>query len=123
MNKKEVKSQISKLTEGIFSVYDITEINHNPHPYMVGPKHIQHASDNFGGLLDERTTDVVGCAHPHCGMDYQSHTYDTVVALKLLKNLTNSEANDSLQSLLPIFEKEGIDGVIFIESKENFRIT
>ena len=122
MDKKLVKSQISKLTEGIFSVHCITEINHNPHPYMVGTKHVVHASKHFGGVLDKRTFSIVGCAHPHCSMDYVSHTFDTILTLKLLKNLSNDEAKSVLKTVIPLLEEHKIDGIIFIETEENFRI-
>ena len=116
MDKDKVKSQLEELSAGVFTVHDITEINHKPHMYTIGAKHVVHASKNNGCMTH------IGCAHPHCGMDYVSHTFDTVVALKLLRNVTSDEANDVMQAYLPIMEKEGIDGAIFIETEECFRI-
>lgn len=88
---------------------------------MVGAKHVVHASDHHSSILDERTMNVVGCAHPCCGMDYISHTFDTVVFLSLKRNVTNEEGNKIMKSFLPVTDKENIDGFAFVETEEKFR--
>ena len=69
----------------MFTIEGIHAVNHKPHPFLVGPQHIKHASENHGGALNEETLKAVHCAVPGCYIPYEEHTSDTVLFLKLKK--------------------------------------
>jgi hypothetical protein len=117
---KEKYSPIVAATS-VFKLHDITQINHKPHTFMVGPRHVAHASDHCGGKLGEETMKAVTCAHPGCGMPYEAHTSDRVMALKLVTNASNEEAQQALKDIVAATEHEyHIDGFVFIKSEFNF---
>jgi hypothetical protein len=80
-------SQFPTPPEGAcFAVTDITNINHKPHPYMIGPRHVGHASDNFGGRLsadaiEDGEKKGIHCAHRGCTVSYHNHTSDRVAVI------------------------------------------
>lgn len=108
-------------TQDLFEVYDVTNINHNPHPYMIGPKHVSH-SQQYGGVLDNRTLKEVQCSSQGCNLSYEEHTSDEVCFLKLKRDGTNEEANAILKELVDDLGENFIDGFSFIETEEEFRI-
>jgi len=118
--EKEIEGVLSP--GGIFTVKSITNVNHKPHPYMVGPQHIKHASDKHMGRLGEETMRAVRCAHPNCHVEYDDHKSDKVLFVQLKRNASNDEASDELKKLLEIFQNNGIDGVAFVETPEGYRI-
>lgn len=100
----------------------IIEINFKPHPFVVGSKHLAYASDNCGGMLGEEVMEKIPCAE--CRRPLEEHTYDTVLALELKKNLTNQEAKDQLKILVDAgMEADGIQGFIFVETEGGYRIS
>ena len=90
---------------------------------MIGPKHIAYASDHHSGMLGEETLRVVKCAHPGCISSYDEHTSDKVMFFSLTRNCSNQEANDALKKLVKLLEKNKIDGIAFVETPEEFRVT
>ena len=107
---------------------DIMEVNHKPHPYTVGPRHVTYASEH-GGML---SPDVIRqgekankckCAAKGCTIPYDEHTADTVMFLQLKRNGTNEEANAFLKGISDEVAADGIDGFAMIETEEKFRIT
>ena len=119
----ELEQQFQEKLEGFFVVRSITNVNHKPHRYVIGARHVGFASNNYGGMLSESAlTDsrCPKCAHPYCILPYKEHTSDRVLMLSLVRNLTNEEAQKALQSL-PLKENE-IDGVCFVETPEKFRM-
>lgn len=114
---KEKYAPIVEAT-GIFTLHDITTINHRPHPFMVGPRHIAHAADHHGGMLGEATLEVVPCAHRGCQTAYRDHTSDKVMALKLTADTTNTQANVALKQIVDQLDPiDAIDGFIFIKTE------
>ena len=120
MDKKE-KIQEVLLKQNLFEVYDVTNINHKPHPYVIGPSHISNSS---GAYLDIEECERKGvkCAHPNCYLSYKEHTSDLVCFLKLKRNGTNEEANTVLKNLVNELGENFVDGFSFIEIDEKFRI-
>ena len=120
MNNKQRKAHYAPLVEatGIFELHDVININFKPHPYMVGPRHVSHAADHHGGMLGDATLEAIPCAHRGCNLMYDQHVSDCVMALKLTRDATETEAQKALQSLVEQgMEGDGIDGFIFIENK------
>lgn len=110
---------------GVFLFKDITRVNHSPHPYTIGPKHIKHASDNHGGMLGEQTLRKIPCAAPKCTASYEEHTSDTVLFIQLKRNVSAAEGNKILNSILSPKElkEDDIDGFAFLETEEKYRFT
>lgn len=118
--------QLQEKLKGFFHVEDINHINHNPHPFMIGPKHIAFASDNYNGMLGDACLNdkrCPPCAVRGCNLSYSDHKSNKVAFLKLLKNIPSQEAQDVLATVEDICKKEGIEGFVFVETKEKFRIT
>lgn len=107
--------------QDVFKVKDVININYNPHPFVIGAEHVAHAADHCGGMLIETTLNAIPCAHPGCNLYYKNHTSDTVCALQLLRNATKEEANIILKTIVDKIDNL-IDGFIFVETAEQFRI-
>lgn len=128
MDNSELLIQLTKLAEPLFTDLSIESVNHTPHPYCIGSRHVAHAADKFNGILSEdaiKAAEAKGikCAVPHCGTPYKEHTSDTVLFLKLTRTVTHSEAREVLLKLVPLTEANNIDGFGFLETPDQFRIT
>lgn len=106
----------------LMRLHEIADINHKPHPFMIGPNHVAHAADHHSGKLREETLKAIPCAHKDCGLSYEDHTYDRVLVLQLKKTIKDTEARDFLTTLIDDFKADKIDGFMFIETEEQFRI-
>ena len=120
-----MKDEVQKILDesGLFKFLNVDTINHKPHPFMIGTRHVTHASKHHGGMLGQATLDAIPCSHPKCVLSHDAHTSDKVAFLQLTRDATNDEANDVLKQLAPIIEKEKVNGFVFVESDEKFRIT
>lgn len=107
----------------IFIVKSITNVNHKPHPFMVGSKHVVHAHDHHSGMLGEATLKAIPCAHRGCTSSYDQHTHDKVLFLQLTRDVKNNEASLELKKLLDIMAANKIDGIAFVEADEKYRIS
>lgn len=112
-----------------FHLIKIDSVNHKPHPYTIGPRHVAHASTNFNGMLtqqcieDGERTRRIFCAHPGCGLSYHLHTSDTVLFIGVTMNTKDLNAVPGLGNYLVSIKDEatklGIDGFAFVDkSKE-----
>ena len=106
----------------LLTLKSIASVNHKPHVYVIGPKHIAYASDHCGGILGKETCEKVGCAHPGCNTSYDEHTSETVMFIQLKKDCKNQEINDFLKTMVEDMELNKIDGIVFIDTTEKFRI-
>ena len=104
---------------GIFVVENVIDINYNPHPFTIGPRHVAHAADHHGGMLGEATMEAIPCAANGCRMALSDHTFDKVMALKFIRNATKEDAQASLEPILDEMIIDSIDGFVFIESEFN----
>lgn len=117
MNNKEKEIAIKELLENsCLTCLKVNDVNHTPHPYMIGSKHITHASDNHGGRLGEATLKAVPCAY-NCGLSYEEHTSDNVAFLQAVKDCTKEEINIELNKIVEKFGEKFLDGFAFVESK------
>ena len=106
----------------LFKLHDIVTVNHQPHPYMIGPNHVKHAADKCGGMLGEETMREVPCAVPGCGLSYEDHTSETVLFVQLKRNMTPDEAQSFLGKLENNLKSDKIDGIALVETPEKFRV-
>jgi hypothetical protein len=123
---KEAEEKIRPLIEkeGLFKLLQVNQVNHKPHQYMIGSKHIVHASDHHGGMLDKETLRKIQCAHPGCRASYEEHTYDTVAFVQLTKNVSNADAKRILGStkLEEVMKANKVDGFALVDTEEKFRV-
>jgi hypothetical protein len=128
MNKEQKEAKINELLkeQDVFVLKNIEHVNHNPHPFMIGHRHVAYASDNCSGILDKRALNHYGCAQVvkgrTCGLSYEEHTSDEVGFLQLKRNATNNEVSGILKKLVDELGEKFIDGFAFVDTKEKFRI-
>ena len=114
-----------------FSIHDVTNANHKPHPYTIGQKHMTEAQKH-GGVIGEAVCAKVGCAAPGCGLSYKEHTSDIVAFVQVtaqgeLKDVPFLQ--DFLVSIKDKANELGVAGFAFVqapkayEPKESERIT
>jgi hypothetical protein len=108
-------------SQDIIHVKSVLNVNHKPHPYMIGPKHISYAADHCCGMLTEEVCKKVPCAMSLCDYSYEEHTSDTVLFLQLQRNCTGKEVNPILKGLVETYP-DLVDGVAFVETEEHYRI-
>lgn len=129
MDTKALEEKYKKLIGDPFVVHSVDHANFKPHPYMIGAKHVCHASDHFHGMLGVEAIEDAekhgihcenGTIGNRCHLPYKEHTSDTVIFLKLTRNATNTEAGKVLFAVKAECEADKIDGFAFIES--GFRI-
>ena len=123
MTNQEKTDKINNLlkAQDLYKCLNVDNVNHNPHPYTIGPKHIHYASDHHGGMLGKETLDKVSCAHPNCTTPYDQHISDNVAFLQLQRNGTNDEANVILRKLVKKLGEKFVDGFAFVETSEKCR--
>lgn len=121
MENKE-KKYADLLRSSAFMVKEITHINFKPHPFTIGPAHLK----NSGPTLD---ADSAPCAFKKggghfeaCALSHAEHKSDTVLALQLRRNTDTDAAQKALKSIATEMETDKINGVIFVETKDKFRI-
>lgn len=122
MKTKELEKEMQKLVDGYFIVKSITNVNYDPHPFMLGPKHIKFSSEKYSGILGNSCVNdrnFPTCSHPGCDLTYQDHKSDRVLMLSLAKDITNDDGNRILKGL-PLIDNK-IDGIVFVETPERFR--
>lgn len=119
--RKDKYKRLVNNTDG-FTFQSITNVNHKPHPFTIGPKHIEHASRNYIGMLGDATCKAVPCSYKGCRVPYDQHTWDTVLFISLKRDMTNAEANEELKAVSVDMQDDGIDGFALVETEEKFRI-
>lgn len=130
MTDEEKAERINQSLENqdLYKCLSIKNVNHNPHPYMLGPRHITYTADNYGGRLDEKAilagekAGKCNCAQPKCNIPYEDHTSDNVAFLQLLRNGDNDEANIIMKALVDDLGEAFVDGFAFVETEEKYRI-
>jgi hypothetical protein len=108
---------------GLLKTLSIDHINHKPHRYTIGPKHVGYAADHEGGMMTNETLKKVQCAFPRCSASYEEHISNKVAFLQLNRDGNNDEANDELKKLADIMKEQNIEGIVMVESDPEYRIT
>jgi hypothetical protein len=95
---------------GTFEVVDARQVNHHPHPFVIGPKHFPRD----GGMYIK--PEQAPCADPRCALSLKSHTYDQVLIIKCLRDVPNKEAAEMLSSVKDLMAEHKLDGFAFMKS-------
>jgi hypothetical protein len=121
--EKEEKMRESFGAQTALVLLSIERVNHKPHPYTIGPKHVAWASEHSGGSLTEETFKKVPCAARGCQLSYAEHTSDEAAFVQLTRNATGDEIRTILKRSTEKLGDKFVDGFVFVETKEKFRVT
>jgi len=128
--KQQLVKELAPFVDPLFTVEGINEINWKVngqpgHPFTIGPKHVAEASDNHHGMLGQEVCEKIPCAARKCKQPFSAHTHDTVLFLKLKCHAIESQVKEILVNpgLETIMNRNKIDGFVFVETPEKFRIT
>jgi hypothetical protein len=121
---KDLTEELQELMKDseVLLIVDVLDINHDPHPFMIGPKHITYAADNCGGMIGEDVLKKLGCAHPGCNTSYEDHKSIKACFIKLKKNSTQDEVQAEHKKMLELLTINKIEGIVLVDTPEKFRI-
>lgn len=77
-------------------IEDIISVNHRPHPFTIGARHVAHAADRHGGMLTEAVCRAVPCAAQGCRLPFDEHTSDRVAVIALRRDLPAADVREWL---------------------------
>lgn len=130
MEREAAEKEIGVVVKEIFTTSGVQEINWkvdgvSAQPFTIGPKHVAYASDHCSGMLGQDVCEKIGCAHPKCGRPISAHSHDTVLMLKLKGHAIESKVKEVLfnAQVTNLMAQAKIDGFVFVETPEKFRIT
>ena len=123
MSNEELKTKIeSVLNPTLIGILDVMNVNHKPHQYTIGPRHVAYSAEHYGGMLGLETTQHVPCAYPGgCNLSYAEHKSNRVAMIQLKRNMKHEELQKELQRILDEIKDEPFDGFTFVETPEKFR--
>lgn len=109
--EKKIREQLK--AQDVFELKSVHNVNHKPHPFTIGPKHITGDSMYLGkDIMREK-----GCAHPGCDVSYDNHTSDCIAFLVEIRHSTQEEKSDALKAAFVEGCEEHVDGFAFVESE------
>lgn len=118
----ELPEDLKAEIEEFFVIRGLQGINHKPHPFVLGPKHIEFSSKKHCGIIGEAAlADPAFPTCASCNLSYKEHTSDHALFLQLRNNLRRSEIEEFFTDLGKKLESLGIDGIVFVETPEKFR--
>jgi len=106
-----------------FKVLRVQSVNFSPHPFTIGSRHVEYASDHCGGRLGNDVIEKFPCAATGCKLLAKEHTFDVVLMLQLTRNATNAECVAVLKPIGKEMEEDGIDGLTMVETPEKYRVS
>jgi len=117
---KKIQKLFGKSSKGNFSIIDTIPI---PHPFVIGTKHVVHASDHHMGMLGEETMKAIPC--DSCHKDYSEHKTGLLVGCKIDMHDPNdtTKGNSELHKYLlknkKNAEKGNFEGFAFKDLRGN----
>lgn len=127
MTDKQIDEINTLLDTGKIQGLSIEHINFDPHPYMIGPKHLEYNDSMFLGESQishmEKTHGPMCYNAPRgCQILYGDHTSIKSLFMQLQCNLGNEEAAKELFKIKPYLLENEIDGITFVDTPEKYRI-
>lgn len=118
----KVKGNYGKSKNGNFYIKDTIGV---PHPYMIGPRHVVHAADHYGGILNNAAIESgeargIMCAMEGCNLTYAQHETALLVACKRdfkIDEAAKKELGAYLRNNVNKCEKNGYAGFAFMMVK------
>jgi len=117
LTDKELEQKYRGLVREPLAVHGILRVNHKPHPYMVGTRHVAYAANHCGGMLGREVCEKIPCAQPGCGASYDNHVSDHVLFVKAMRDCANKEVAAALFAIKEDMIADGLDGVAFVKSE------
>ena len=107
--KKPVETAIDEVLDGSgLRRHDITHVNFKPHPFVIGT---QHFPTDGGMYIDP---DKAPCAMRGCNLGHAEHVSDHVLVIAGLTEPVTDDHKVVIESLAPVLEAHGLDGIVFI---------
>jgi hypothetical protein len=117
-DKYKVLSAVERAIDGALngsglSRHSLTHVNHRPHPFVIGPKHLENSKSMY---LDP---DCAPCAwrgprREACNLSHAEHVSDHVVVIAGLTEPVSDDHKTAIETLAPVLEEHGIDGMVFV---------
>jgi len=95
----------------------------DPHPYCIGPRHVEHAATNFSGQLgyvaiESAEAKGISCAHRGCNLPFKDHK--RVLAVDCLQDFQDNptaegELKQWLLKIQSVLVSEDVVGVAFVK--------
>ncbi len=124
MTEEQLKALTEKyqarLADTVVAIEKITTVfTDGTHPFTVGPKHVEFASDNYGGRLGDAARDdpaFPGCAARGCGHAWKNPVHNSEVAcyVRMRRATTQKEACDAINTVKAEMEADGISMFGFV---------
>ena len=100
----------------------------SPHIPAVDERLVATAADQFGGALTTEAFDRGGCGYrgtngrdgDRCGATYATHECETILAIRLKRNVQEAEIDAFVQAALAWLQENRVDGVGLLPSEEGF---
>jgi hypothetical protein len=105
-----------------FSIHEVTNANHKPHPYTIGQRHMEEAQKH-GGIIGEAVCSKVRCAHPGCSIGYKEHTSESVCFIQVTAPGELKDVPFLQEFLVSIKDKAnelGISGFAFVQAPKTY---
>lgn len=93
-------------------------INHKPHTYTVGSKHVDFSARRFNGKVNMksiRSGEIAGirCAEPGCDLTYDQHTYDILCFCEIPEKIERDDMIKRLGFITKELKKDKVSRIIF----------
>jgi hypothetical protein len=92
-------------------VESVTTINHRPHPFTIGARHVAYAADKCFGKLGDEAIRAHPCAARGCGQSVDEHTSDCVAVVRVERDVREVDVRAWLKSIADV-EVPGLDGFV-----------
>lgn len=94
-----------------------------PHPYCITPKHVTHAANNHGGILNEAAikdaeSNGARCGAPRCSLSLDNHEHALLVECDAELKDHDEEVQTWLKSIVDEATKNGYAGFAFKRGKK-----
>lgn len=121
MSPEELKTRYGASDFGNFAIIDQIGV---PHPYCIGPKHVEVAADQFGGMLGEAAIEAAERQGAKCcickgKLKYAEHKRALLIDCKVdpdSRDEFKEELSDYLLKSKPLAEADSFAGFAFKDS-------
>jgi len=121
----DLEKKYREMVTDPLSMKSVMDVNFDPHPFVIGVRHVTHASDVCSGRLGLKSMRAHGCAERGCGRSLDEHSFDRVMVVSLKRNAGNEEVAAVLKPIADRIKADGddLEGFVFAETSEKFRVT
>lgn len=123
MTSEELKARYGESDGGHFRIIDTIGV---PHLYMVGSRHVVHASEHFSGILGEAAIESgerkgITCCMRACRLSYKEHGMALLVSCTAAVSEDDKRVNPELRRYLmackPLAEADNMAGFAFKDDR------